>query len=210
MNWIDAVLMVLLLTSVVVGSKKGLIRELMAFVVFFVAIIICVNYVDTFAIWVYEQFGGSPLISAFLSFALLLAISYAGFKLLGLLFYKIANVKQSGSKDQMGGALVGFLRGWVAVGFLTMLTFMLPMPSYFYTSFETSFFGPTVAKTIPIMFEGTAKLHPGTPSFMGQMEQTLLFAPNFSSSQPLEEHRQQAREVLIQMEKFFDPKLAES
>ena len=35
MNWIDAVLIVLLLASVIVGSKKGLIREFMAFVVFF-------------------------------------------------------------------------------------------------------------------------------------------------------------------------------
>ena len=39
MNWIDGILLVLLLASVIVGSKKGLIRELMAFLVFFVAII---------------------------------------------------------------------------------------------------------------------------------------------------------------------------
>ena len=37
MNWVDAVLVVLLLASVIVGSKKGLIRELMAFAVFFAA-----------------------------------------------------------------------------------------------------------------------------------------------------------------------------
>ncbi|MCK4607807.1 MAG: CvpA family protein, partial [candidate division Zixibacteria bacterium] len=97
MNWIDAVLLVLLLASVIVGSKKGLIRELMAFIIFFAAIIVSVNYIDGFAVWVYDQVGGSPLISAFLSFALLLAGSYAAFKLLGILFYKIANLKQSGT-----------------------------------------------------------------------------------------------------------------
>ena len=51
MNWVDAVLIVLLLASVIVGSKKGLIRELTAFVVFFAAIIISVNYIDDFAVW---------------------------------------------------------------------------------------------------------------------------------------------------------------
>jgi uncharacterized membrane protein required for colicin V production len=210
MNWVDAVLIVLLLASVVVGSKKGLIRELSALLVFFVAVVICVTYVDGFAVWVYEQLGGSPLISAFLSFAILLAFCYAVFKLLGIVFYKIANVKQVGGKDQMGGALVGFLRGWVAVGFLTMLVFLLPMPNYFYTSFENSFFGPTVAKTIPLMYEGTARLHPGKPSFMLQMEHTLLHAPGRAGdgTQTLDKHRQQAHRTLYQMERFFDPGLA--
>ncbi|MFH1688537.1 MAG: CvpA family protein [bacterium] len=211
MNWIDAVLIVLLLASVIVGSKKGLIRELTAFLVFIVAIVVSVNYVDTFAVWVYNRLGGSPLISAFLSFTILLAGSYAAFKILGMLFYKIANVKQTGAKDQMGGALIGFLRGWVAIGFLTFLVFLLPMPGFFYTAFESSFFGPTVAKTIPLMFNGSARLHPNNPSFMDQMEHTLLDAPAQSANgQNSEEHRQEAHRVLYQMERFFDPGLGGS
>ncbi len=71
MNWVDIVLLILLLASVIVGSKKGLIRELMAFIIFFTAIIFSVNYIDLFAVWVYEKIGGSPLISAFLSFVML-------------------------------------------------------------------------------------------------------------------------------------------
>jgi len=212
MNWVDAILIILLLASVIVGSKKGLIRELAAFAVFFVAIIVSVNYIDTFAVWVYDQLGGSPLTSAFLSFAILLAVTYAAFKLLGLVFYKIANIKQTGRRDQMGGALIGFLRGWVAIGFLTFLTFLLPMPGFFYTAFENSFFGPTVAKTIPLMFDGTSRLHPNRPSFMDQMETTLLVVPSLSSSgdSPLEEQRQQVHKVLYQMERFFDPGLGGS
>ena len=210
MNAIDVVLIVLLLVSVVIGSKKGMIRELMAFAVFFIAIVVCVAYVDGFAVWVHDQVGGSPLISAFISFAILLAVTYAAFKLLGLLFYKVANVKQTGTKDQMGGALVGFLRGWLAVGFLTMLVFLLPMPESFYDEFEGSFFGPTIAKTVPLMFEGTAKLHPGSPSFMDKMERTLLISPAGGSAyQPLDEHRQQAHKVLYQMERFFNPGLGQ-
>jgi len=174
MNWIDGILIVLLLASVIVGSKKGLIRELMAFIVFFTAIIVSVNYIDDFAVLVYSKLGGSPLISALLSFVILIAVSYAVFKILGLLFYKVANIKQVGRRDQMGGALIGFLRGWVTVGFLTLLVFLIPMPNNFYVAFESSFFGPAVAKTIPLMFDGTSKLHPQTPDFMSQMEKTLM------------------------------------
>ncbi len=207
MNYIDAVLIMLLLTAVVIGSKKGLIRELMAFVVFFAAAIVSISYIDHFAVWVYDQVGGSPLISAFLAFTLLLALSYAAFKLLGMLFYRVANIKQSGRKDQMGGALVGFLRGWIAVGFLTFMAFLLPMPDAFYTAFESSLFGPVMAKTIPLMYESTSPLHSGNPSFMGQMERTLLVAPKEGErgSKALEKHRVQVHHVLFEMERFFTP-----
>ena len=209
MNWVDGVLILLLLVMVVIGSKKGLIRELMAFVIFFAAVIVSVNYIDHFAVWVYNQVGGSPLISAFLAFAILLAITYAAFKLLGLLFYRVANLKQIGKKDQMGGALIGFLRGWVAIGFLTFMAFLLPLPDAFYMAFESSMFGPVVAKTVPLMYEGTSALHPSRPSFMGQLEQALLVAPNDDKggSRALDEHRVQVHRVLYQMERFFTTSL---
>jgi uncharacterized membrane protein required for colicin V production len=208
MNWIDGILLIILLGSVIVGSKKGLIRELMAFIIFFTAVIVSVNYIDSFAVWMYDKFGGSPLISAFLSFITLLALSYALFKVLGIVFYRIADLKSIGRKDQMGGALVGFLRGWVAVGFITLISFLLPMPDTFYESFENSFFGPAVAKTIPLMYEGTAKIHPDNPKFMDKMEQTLLEAPSKSNSngkEILNEDKVKVHKVLYQMEKFFAP-----
>jgi len=212
MNWVDGILLVMLLASVVVGSKKGLIRELMAFVVFFTAVVVSINYIDDFAVWVYGKVGGSPLISALLSFILLLALSYAAFKILGLVFYKIANLKQAGKRDQMGGALVGFLRGWVAVGFLTFLVFLMPLPDMFFTAFEASFFGPTIAKTVPLMFEGTAKLHPHSPKFIKQIERTLLIKPaqenpDFSD---MNEEKTQIYKVLYRLEKFFVTDLEKS
>jgi membrane protein required for colicin V production len=204
MNWVDGVLLVLLLASVIVGSKKGLIRELMAFLVFMVAIIVSVNYIDLFAVWVYNKIGGSVLVSAFLAFIFLLAGSYAAFKVIGLLFYKVANIKQIGRKDQMGGALVGFVRGWVAIGFLTVLVFLLPMPDNFYVAFENSLFGPSIAKTIPLMYDGTAKIHPKKPQFISQIEKSLLLEnTSGGNSGEVEENRRSVHKVLFQMEKFF-------
>lgn len=203
MNWVDGVLLILLLASVIVGSKKGLVRELMAFIVFFVAIVVSINYIDQFAVWVYGKMGGSVLVSAFLSFIALLAGSYAAFKLLGLLFYKVANIKQIGKKDQMGGALIGFVRGWVAVGFLTLLAFLLPLPDRFYTAFESSFFGPAIAKTIPLIYDGTAKIHPKNPNFIGQIEKSLMLESAGGTGE-IDEDRRNVHRVLFQLEKFFN------
>ena len=111
MNWIDFVLIALLLTGLVIGAKKGLVRELSAFVIFFAAMIMTLTYIDWFAIWVYSKLGGSPMVSAFVSFMFLLAISYGIFKLAGYIFYKVASVKSQGKPDQVGGAIVGLVRG---------------------------------------------------------------------------------------------------
>jgi len=205
MNWVDVILLVLLLASVIVGSRKGLIRELMAFAVFFAAIIVSVNYIDRFAVWVHDKIGGSPLVSSFLSFAILIAVCYAVFKLLGLLFYRVANIKSIGKKDQMGGALVGFLRGWLLIGFATFMAFLLPMPDAFYTSFEASFFGPTVAKTVPLMYEGTAPIHPRNDDFIGKIESTLLITQTQADNTGVtDDDRVEVYRVLQQMRRFFD------
>jgi len=209
MNWVDGILIVLLLGSVIVGSKKGLIRELMAFFIFFASIVVCFNYADHFSVWVFEKVGGSPLSSAFLSFVLLLALAYTVFKISGLLFYKIANIKGSGRRDQLGGALVGFFRGWIGVGFLTFLVFLMPvMPDAFYDEFEESFFGPTIAKTVPLMFEGTAKLHPNNVDFMDQIEKTLMLNNrNGNSGEILNSDKVEIYKVLYRLEKFFTTRL---
>jgi len=204
MNWIDAVLMVLLLAMVIVGAKKGMIRELMALGIFVIAIIVAINYVDQFAVWVHENIGGSPLVSAFLSFIILLAAGYVAFKLIGILFYKIADIKASGKRDQMGGALVGFLRGWILIGFVTFVAFLLPMPSSFYTAFEASFFGPAVAKTIPLMYESTSPVHPNNPKFFDKIESTLLGTQSKSDSDATDEERDDVFRVLQQLHRHFN------
>jgi len=206
MNWIDAVLGLLLLTAVIIGSKKGLVRESSAFLVFFTAIVLTVNYIDKLVVYVYDSLGTSVLVSAFLSFILLLAFSYGLFKGLGYLFYKVADIKTDKKRDQLGGALVGFLRGWAAVGFLTFVAFLLPLPDRFYPYFEASFFGPTVAKTVPLIFESTSMLHPNHPSFMKQIENTLIMAPADGSvgRELPSEDRADVFQVMYQLDRFFN------
>lgn len=205
MNWIDAVLGLLLLTAAIIGSKKGLVREASAFLVFFAAIVLTINYIDKLVVYVYDNLGTSILVSAFLSFILLLAFSYGLFKGLGYLFYKVADIKTEKRRDQVGGALVGFLRGWAAVGFLTFVAFLLPLPDKFYPYFEASFFGPTVAKTVPLIFESTSMLHPNHPSFMKQIENTLIMSPSDGSAgrELPTDDRADVFQVMYQLDRFF-------
>lgn len=210
MNWIDIVLLVLLVASVIVGSKKGLIRELMALAILCATVIVSINYIDVIAEKIYAQLGGSPLVTAILSFVALLAIVYAVFKVLGILFARVANLQKLGKKDQLGGAFVGAIRGWVIISFMVFLVFLIPMPDKFYTEFEGSFLGPAFAKTLPAMYETTAGLHPNNPDFMRKIERALLQRPTGDMTsedlRDISKSREQVYRIMFQLDKYFGTK----
>jgi len=210
MNWIDIVLLVLLVAAVIIGSRKGLIREIIALVILAATVIVSINYIDIIAEKVYAQIGGSPLITAIISFIILLAFVYAVFKLLGMMFYRFANLQKLGKKDQLGGALVGAIRGWVIISFLIFLVFLAPMPDKFYIDFDESFLGAAFAKTLPIIYEGSATLHPNNPNFMNKVEKALLQQSSIDmppeERMELSESREQVYKIMFQMDRFFGTK----
>ena len=95
---------------------------------------------------------------------------------------------------------------------MTFLVFLLPLPSQFYDAFETSFFGPAVAKTIPLIYEGTSPIHPQNPDFMEKIERTLLVAEGRSGSNKdlTDEDRVEVYQVLQQMRRFFNTSFGDS
>ena len=62
-----------------------------------------------------------------------------------------------------------------------------------------------MAKTIPIIFETTAPVHPRRTNFFEQMEQTLLHAPSRGQAgkSMLDTERQQVHEALRRIEYHF-------
>ncbi len=207
MNWVDIVLLVLLVAAVIIGSKKGLVRELMALAVLTATVIVSINYIDIIATKIYAKVGGSPLVVAILSFIVLLAFVYAIFKLLGLLFYRIANLQKLGKKDQVGGALVGAVRGWIVISFMIFLVFLIPMPEKFYIDFDNSFLGVAFAKTVPALYESSTGLHPKNTNFMQKVENTLIQQPSPKASragrEDIGKNREQVYRVIYQIDRFF-------
>ncbi len=202
MNFIDYILLALLVAMIIVGSKKGLIRELSALITLVLAVIVSINFMDSFSVWVYEKVGGSPMVVTFVSFIVLIGLMYAAFKLLGMGIARIIHLQKKGRKDQMGGAFIGFMRGWLVISFIFFLLFLLPMPASFYVSVENSFFGPTILKTIPIMFESSSALHAHSPSFYGKVQSALELKKAPGDIDP--KTKAEVDAVLFQINRFFN------
>jgi uncharacterized membrane protein required for colicin V production len=202
MNIVDYILLALLLAMVIVGSKKGLLRELTAFFTLIPAVIVSINFMDTFSVFVFEKIGGSPMVVTFLSFILLLGLAYAAFKLIGIVIARIIRLQRKSRKDQMGGAFLGFARGWVVISFVIFLLFLLPMPASFYLAVENSLFGPTLIKTVPLMYESSSMFHPDNPSFFAKVESALTLK-NSDSRIPSDD-QSDVDMVLYQIHRFFN------
>lgn len=201
MNIVDYILLALLVAMIIVGSKKGLLRELTALATLLPSVIFSIFFMDRFAVLFYEKIGGSPLVVTFFSFIFLLAIAYAAFKLMGIGLAKILNLKRKGKTDQMGGAFIGFMRGWVVISFLFFLLFLLPMPAGFYTAIQNSLFGPTLVKTIPVLYDSSSPLHPQSTSFYDKVESALTLKTS-TQRVPID-HRAETEMVLMQINKFL-------
>lgn len=173
MNWLDFVLLALLVGSIALGVKRGLIREVMGFVGLIIGVVIAINKVDAVTAWVLSHMKASPVVVSFVSFVLILVFFYFAFRLLGMLFNKALSLSSLGRIDQVGGGLVGFIRGWVLVGFVLFLLFYLPFPQRFYDSIENSFFAPALTGSVPMLYESTDFLHPQSPEFMPKIRSSL-------------------------------------
>jgi len=193
---------VLLIAMIIIGSKKGLVRELTAIFTLIPAVLISINFMDTFSVFVYERIGGSPMVVTFLSFIVLLGLTYAGFKLAGMAAARFIEVHKQGRKDQMGGAFIGFMRGWVIISFIFFLLFLLPMPAGFYLAVEDSFFGPALVQTVPTLYEGSSALHPHNPSFYNKVESALTLKN--SKSRVTGDTRAEVELVLMQIDRFVN------
>lgn len=173
MNWLDFVLLALLIGSIALGVKRGLIREVMGFIGLVIGVVIAINKVDAVTAWVLSHMKASPVAVSFVSFVLILAFFYVAFRFLGMLFKKAISLSSLGKIDQVGGGVVGFVRGWVLVGFVLFLLFYLPFPQRFYDSIENSFFAPALTGSVPMLYESTNFLHPQSPAFMPKIRSSL-------------------------------------
>ncbi|MEA2031749.1 MAG: hypothetical protein U9N55_09190, partial [candidate division Zixibacteria bacterium] len=82
--------------------------------------------------------------------------------------------------------------------------FLLPMPNSFYGAFNNSLFGSAVAKTVPLIYDGTSFMHPNSPNFIDKIETTLLLTQANNHSDNSSQDRDEVYLVLQNFRQFFN------
>ena len=211
MNWVDYVLLALLVVAMILGSRRGMIRECMGLVAFMTGLIFATHYIDWLAITLTRRMALSPVLVSFVGFVVLVVFVFLVFRVLALLFYRVASVGKLGKADHVGGAFAGMLRGWLMLGFVLFLLLYLPLPPNTTAAIDDSFLAPGMRGAVPFLYEASGFLHPSNDRFITKVRAALEVEPGRYAESPDDQRLQRrkiremarAEETLQQMEAHF-------
>ena len=181
MNWIDFVLIGLLLIAIFIGSKRGLFSGLMGVAGLMAGVIFATDYVDWITAKFLSHMKVSTVMVAFMGFIVTMVLIYVCAKLLGYIFYKVASLKSLGNLDKVGGAIMGIFNGWIILGVMLFLFIFLPLPSSFVNQIDNSFFAPGMRGVVPMIYDESTFLHPNSPNLVNKMRKALKAEPRDNS-----------------------------
>lgn len=146
LNWIDVLIIILLVRTTYVGFKKGFLVEIFKFVGGVLAIFIANRYYVELAKFVSGHSFLTMEASRVLSFIALAFLGYGIIKLLQRLTFLVMKIEVVKGVEKFGGIIVGFLRG-IVVSSLILMTLIVMSSSYLTKSVkENSSLGPHVLR----------------------------------------------------------------
>lgn len=124
-NWLDLVIAIILLTTIVIGLVKGFARQIIGIVAVIIGLILAVNYYSAFSDFFF-RFISHKITSHFLGF---LIIFSAVLLLGGLLSHLFSKVLKGPFKlfDRILGAALGFLKAILICAILVFALLVFPV-----------------------------------------------------------------------------------
>ena len=181
MNWVDFVLMGLLLAAIIIGARRGVFSGVMGIIGLTAGVIFSINYSEQITAKFLSHMKVSTVMVVFMAFIVVFVMVYVGIKLLGFFFYKFASLKPLGRVDAVGGAVLGIFQGWIVLGVMLFLMIFLPLPDSFVAKLDNSFFAPGMRGVVPMIYDETTFLHPESPSLVDKLKAALRAEPGKSS-----------------------------
>jgi membrane protein required for colicin V production len=115
LNWVDIVIIVYLIISVVGGALQGLIRSVLSVVGLIVGIVLAANY--------YQQLGGSVFgfisntnAANIIAFVVIVAVVVIIAAVVGTILRSVIKAIKLGWVDGLGGAVFGLIMGFISAG----------------------------------------------------------------------------------------------
>jgi uncharacterized protein YkwD len=152
MNWVDIVIVLVLLWFILVGYWRGFIRQALDLTVFIVALLLSFAFYRELSQFIVSSFhiasGFSNAIAFFLVWFIVEAIYYVLF----VLFYdRIPEPVRDSRMNRYLGFIPAIIRGSLLIWIVLSLLLILPLPSRTKGYVTDSFIGGPIVKTSPIV-----------------------------------------------------------
>ena len=125
-NWLDVVVLILILRSVYIGVKLGLTAELFNFFGILVSLVCAVAWYSRMADVLVINFKLPVWLSQFLCFIIIVQFIRLIFKYALALLLKMLNVQFIPQLERIGGGVIGFVRGVILSGIIILAIGLIP------------------------------------------------------------------------------------
>jgi len=138
-NWLDIVVLVLVVRGVYMGVKRGLTAELFNFFGIIISLVLAIQWYSQVADVLILNFSLPTWLSKLLCFVVIAQIIRIAFKYSLTLLLKILNIQFIPQLEKIGGGTIGFGRGIIAAGILILALSFIPN-DYMKESIQTKSF----------------------------------------------------------------------
>jgi len=159
-NWIDLLVVILLVRSSYVGFTKGFGWELFRFIGYISTVIATVYYYEYASQLIGDYFPVVYSFSNLLSFTGVYLVILFIFKFVNILIEKVIKIETVSGVERLGGLLLGFLRGTIFTSFLLISLVFTPIPYFEKSIKERSYTGQVIIKVAPFVYEKIALIFP--------------------------------------------------
>ena len=159
-NWVDIIVITLLIRSSYIGWRRGLIGEIFAFLGIIAALFISIYYYNKLAQFLSAHSFLTLAVAGVISFLGLVILTLIAFKLLNKALQVIVKIRLKGAFERAGGLILGFSQGCILSSLLVLALVLLPS-SYAQNSVkEKSVLGKLALKLAPTLYQKVAKIPP--------------------------------------------------
>lgn len=153
-NWIDIFVIILLFRICYISIRSGVAVEFFKFLGTLVAVFVSLHYYTVFSDYLGSRFvhKGMPLLFLdFLSFVILVIVSYFVFVSIRIVFHHLIKLEAVPNLNRAGGLVLGVARGFLLTGLITYML-VISSISYLKNSVEDSYLGGRFFKIAPATY----------------------------------------------------------
>ncbi|MEA3485414.1 MAG: CvpA family protein [Candidatus Aerophobetes bacterium] len=185
LNWLDIVIIMLVVLFMIRGAMKGLFREAFGLGGVFLGIIIAINRYEGVAEVLMREFNKSSTISPTMTNIISFIIIFIGIALLcsliGVTLHKASKYSLVKGLDQGGGFLLGLFEGSLICSLILILLSISPLSEKASEWTGNSLFSPYLIKGAPVVYDRVVSIVPGkAKKFMEKLNKFEELAPGKS------------------------------
>jgi len=161
-NWVDVLVLIIVLRTTYVSFKDGLTHELFPLLGSIFMVVASLGYYARLGYFLNQNMISMPIeLANFITFVALVVVSGIIFKLLKFAVDYIIRFQWNPALERAGGGVCGVLRAFIAASLVLMILSMMPLPYLQRSIRENSLTGKYILAIGPYVYQKVSTLIPG-------------------------------------------------